>query len=144
MFYFKPILHPGVATCSYETSFLRQISGRLPTTISIIRTVAGFALPVRCTIVQGVSIGSCSYIDLCQDFMQDALGFLLDHGIDFNCPFDIPVKSVETSFDHEIPDLSTSIVPFLASGDFDVTITVNNSSNQHIACMRLKYTIQKQ
>ena len=144
MFYFKPILHPGVATFSYETSFLRPVSGRLPTTFNIIRTVAGLSLPVRCTIGFGFYFGSCSYPDLCQDFMQDVLGFLLDHGIDFNCPFDIPVKSVETSFDHEIPDLSTSIVPFLASGDFDVTITVNNSSNQHIACMRLKYTIQKQ
>ena len=53
-----------------KASSLREISGSLPATIDIIRTVAGLALPVRCTIVQGFSVGSCSYNDVCKDVLQ--------------------------------------------------------------------------
>ena len=119
--------------------------------MNIIRTVAGLALPVRCTIVQGFSVGSCSYSDVCKDVMQDIANVtsancppeLAEWGIDCTCPFDLPVQNVEGSLDIEISDLSTSIVSFLATGDFDVTVTVNNSANQHVACLRLKFTMQK-
>ena len=149
--YFQPIKNPGLATVSFKASSLRQLSGRLPTTINLSRTVAGLSLPVRCTIVQGIYFGSCSFNDLCKDILKDvmqdlvvdAFGFMFAHASDFNCPFDIQPQSIENSLEYEVPDFSTSIVSFLASGDFDLTVIINNTSNQHVACLRFKYTMQK-
>ena len=83
--------------------------------------------------------------------MQDIVGattanclpVLADWGIDCNCPFNIPAQSHEGTLNFNISDLSQSIVKFLANGDFDVTATMNNASNQHLACIRLKFTVQK-
>ena len=143
--------HPGNSTVDVKASSLRQIVGRLPTSINIIRIVAGLALPVSCVIVQGFSVGSCSYNDVCKDVMQDIAGIttancpagLVDFGINCTCPFDIPAQSVDGKLEFDIPDLSTTIASFLASGDFDITATVNNASNQHVACLRFKLTIDK-
>ena len=75
--------------------------------MDIIRTVAGLALPVRCTIAnsggQQFPVGSCTYADACKDVMQDMAGVtaencppeLADWGIDCNCPFDLPVQTVD-------------------------------------------------
>ena len=128
------------------------MSGKLPTTLNIIRTVTGLALPVRCTVARpGINVGSCSYTDICKDVMQDIANVtsvncppkLAEWGIDCNCPFNLPVQKIDGSLDFQISDLSTSIVSFLVSGDFDVTATVNNAANQHVACLRLKFTMQK-
>jgi hypothetical protein len=83
--------------------------------------------------------------------MQDIAGLtpancppgLADWGIDCSCPFNIPAQSVDDSIEVELPDLSTTIVSFLANGDFDIKATINNASNQHVACLRFLLTIQK-
>lgn len=59
----KPVTHPGENTV--------YAAWRLPSQIDIIRTVAGLALPVRCTIIQRFSVGSCSNNDVYKDVMQD-------------------------------------------------------------------------
>ena len=123
----------------------------MPTTIDIIRTVAGLALPVRCVLVQGLYVGSCSYTDLCKNLINEIAGItadnclpdLADWGIDCNCPFNIPIEIVEGSHTIEIEDLSTSIASFMANGDFDITVKVNDSSNAHVACFRFFLTVQK-
>ncbi len=66
-----------------------------------------------------------------------------DWGIDCNCPFDVPAQTVDGSITGEIPDLSTTVVSFLANGDFDVKATINNASNQHVACFRFLFTVIK-
>ena len=151
LFNFKPIIHPGISTVSYEASLIRPISGRFPTTFNVIRTVSGLALPIRCTIVQGFNFGSCTYNDLCKDvmkdimqgYMEDAFGFMFAHASDYICPFDIQPQSVENSLDYEVPDFSTTTASFFASGDFDISVSINNASNQHVACLRFKFTMQK-
>ena len=123
----------------------------MPTTIDIIRTVARLALPVRCVLVQGLYVGSCSYTDLCKNLINEIAGITADNclpdlaewGIDCNCPFNIPIEIVEGSHTIEIEDLSTSIASFMANGDFDITVKVNDSSNAHVACFRFFLTVQK-
>ena len=109
----------------------------------MIRTVAGLVLPVRCSNGFGLTIGSCSYNDFCKDFLEPVNGLLVSWETDNSCPFDFPIKSIDRSFSFEIYDLSTTVFSFLAARVFDVTISVNTTSNQHIACFRFKYTIQK-
>ena len=154
---------------------MERIQGRLPTQVDLIRTVAGLALPVRCTIAninfQALPVGSCSYQDLCKDIVQDMCGFnapncppeLADWGIDCNCPFNIPIQTVDGPSTFDIPDFS-SILPediyplenlcqlffipfvfgsFIAQGDFDVKISVNNAANQHVACFRFLFSMMK-
>jgi hypothetical protein len=130
---------------------VRAVSGKLPTSLNIIRAVAGLSLPVRCTVVQGVSVGSCSYADACKDILQDIAEItpedcpadLIPLGIDCNCPFNIPTQVVDGSIEFAVSDLSTSIVSFLASGDFDVTARVNQANGVHVACLNLKFTVKK-
>ena len=130
---------------------LERIQGKLPTTVDIIRTVAGLALPVRCTIVQGFAVGSCSYADACKDVLQDIAEFnsancppeLADWGIDCSCPFDVPAQTVDSSVTADVPDFSKTILTFFANGDFDIKAVVNNAANQHLACFRFLLTIVK-
>ena len=108
-------------------------------------------MPVRCTIVQGLSVGSCSYADLCKNVLNDIADInntncppeLADWGIDCNCPFNVPAQTVDGSLDVDIGDLSVSIVSFLANGDFDITAKVNDNRGQHVACFRFLLTIVK-
>ena len=51
----------------------------MPTTIDIIRTIAGLALPVRCVLVQGLYVGSCSYTDLCKNLINEIAGITADN-----------------------------------------------------------------
>ena len=41
------------------------IKGQVKTEVNITRTINGFALKVNCFIVNGTSVGSCVYNDLC-------------------------------------------------------------------------------
>ncbi len=130
---------------------LENIQGRLPVTVDIIRSVAGLALPVRCTIVQGIYVGSCTHYDFCSNLLQLNWGFntsncpeeLVMLGIDCDCPFNIPYQHAERQFDMEIVDLSTTVISFMANGDFDFKYNINNASNQHVACFRFLFTMAK-
>ena len=70
-------------------------------------------------------------------------------GIDCNCPFNIPIQTVDSEFDYDIEDLNSLwlfLSPFgfqYISGDYDVTVTINNSANQHVACLRFKFTVNR-
>jgi hypothetical protein len=109
------------------------------------------ALPINCLLVQGVYVGSCTYNDLCKDVLQGIAEFdetncpaeLADWGIDCNCPFNVPAQTVDGSITGDIPDLATTVISFMANGDFDIRATINNASNQHVACFRFLLTVQK-
>ena len=125
-----------------------RIQGRLPTSVQVIRTVAGLVLPITCYSAYGFFFSSCSYQDLCKDIVElnpsNCPPELQDYGFDCNCPFNIPAQTIDPpaqTFD--IPNLSTSVVSVFANGDFEFRITVNNAANQHIACFRFLYTLIK-
>jgi hypothetical protein len=134
-----------------RVSTLERITGKLPTSINMVRTVAGLALGVSCTQHAFGFFGSCSYADFCKDIMQDRLEFfpencppeLLPLGIDCNCPFNIPAQTIDETFEYDIPDYSITAASFLATGDFDVKVIINNASNQHVACLRFLYTMMR-
>jgi hypothetical protein len=130
---------------------LENIQGRLPVTVDIIRTVAGLALPVRCTLVQGFYFGSCTQNDFCSNIFQFFWGYypsncpaeLADLGIDCNCPFNIPFQNIEGQFVMDVIDFSTTLYAFMAVGDFELKYNINNASNQHVACFRFFFTMSK-
>lgn len=130
---------------------VRPISGKLPTNVDVLRTIAGLTLPIRCLVVQGVNVGSCSYADLCKNLINEVAGItaenclpdLANWGIDCNCPFNIPIETVDGSHPIEIPDLTNTVASFMANGDFDITVKVNDSFNALVACYRFQLTVQK-
>jgi hypothetical protein len=130
---------------------LENIQGRLPVTVDIIRKVAGLALPLRCTLVQGIYIGSCTQNDFCSNIFQFFWGYypsncppeLADLGIDCNCPFNIPVQNIEGQFVMDVIDFMQTPYAIMAVGDFDLKYNINNASNQHVACFRFLFTMSK-
>ena len=156
----KPIKHPGEEIIDIRGSILNHVQGKLPNQVEYVRTIAGLALPVRCTIVQGFSMGSCSYSDFCKDIIQDQCKIspsncppeFSNYGIDCTCPFNIPPQTVDVEFSLELPDLipDFGVLFFFgisaatsANGDFDLKINLNNSQNLHVACFRFLFTTMK-
>jgi hypothetical protein len=103
----------------------------LEVTLEIIRTVSGIKLPVRCYIVNGNTVGSCTYPDLCtflqrilKEFQPDNCPpSLAQFGIDCKCPFDIKPQLLDI-VDHplDLPDATQTAATFLASGNFNITV----------------------
>ncbi len=102
--------------------------------LNIIRTVSGITLPVRCYIVNGVNVGSCTYPDLCE-FLQSILtefgpdncpAPLVQVGIDCTCPFKLPPQRIDVvDLPLNLPDATQTAATFLASGNFNLTVLVN-------------------
>jgi hypothetical protein len=123
------------------------------------------SLPVRCTIVQGVYVGSCTYNDFCREVVQDLCEVtpfncppeMAEYGFDCSCPFNVLPQTFDGAYSFEIPDFSVNgidsspVCPFffftghgfLANGDFDVKISVSDASNHHVACYRFLFTMTK-
>jgi hypothetical protein len=55
----------------------------------------------------------------------------------------IPAQTVDGEFEFYLHDLTTTILSFWGNGDFYVKINVNNDQNQHVACLRFLFTINK-
>ena len=65
---------------------------------------------------------------------------LLDFGIDCTCPFKF--RSGEILIDNielELPDASTSIATFLASGDCEITLDASDAKGK-FGCLNVKFT----
>ena len=117
MFFIKPIKTPGDLFVDFRTSFLTRIQGSLGTQVDVIRSVAGLALPYRCTVVNGngmgLPVGSCTYSDFCRDVVQDLCKItptncpeeFAEYGIDCTCPFNIPAQTIDDIYQYDIPDL---------------------------------------
>ena len=54
-------MQPGTGYLNLKMLLKRDVGGNLKTTINIIRTVSGIALPIRCYIAAGIEVGSCTY-----------------------------------------------------------------------------------
>ena len=144
-------MYPSLSVVDMKLGSLKRLSGRLPVSLDVIRTVAGLTLPVRCVVVQGFSVGSCSYQDLCKDLVQgifdlnesNCIPEFSKYGFDCSCPVNIPPQLVEETFLTEIPDLSQTIAPFMFVGDYEITARLNDANNGHIACYKVQYSIYK-
>jgi hypothetical protein len=128
----------------------------LETKLDIVRKVSGIALPVRCYLVNGNSVGSCTYPSLCK-LLQDLLPefrpetcspTLTPFGIDCRCPFNIPTQDLKLVNELlNIPDASQTAASFLATGDFNITViardTDNLSAPQPYGCGNIGFTVKQ-
>ena len=121
-----------------NANVLRPITGKLKTSVSLVRTVATLKLPVSCYLVNGIYVGSCNYDDLCS-FAQ-ALSYNPQVSFVFTSLFqsffnvdstNVPTCPVSTSvgpqvFDEiiDVPDFSKTALNFLMSGDYNLTVTI--------------------
>ena len=145
-----PILQPGEATLNFRMNLKRALNGKLKTTLNIVRSVSGVALPIRCYIASGVYVGSCTYDDICDiiksllpNFTPDSCpASLAVYGIDCNCPFNIKAGKVELLSEQlDLPDASQSVATFLASGDFDIKMSASDAIGSY-GCINFKFTVK--
>jgi len=141
-----PILHPAPGKISISIQANENIKGVIKADLNIVRKVSGIALPVRCYVVNGENVGSCSYPDLCALIKRilpyeqnDCPTDLLQHGIDCNCPVNINKTDLDIEMDINLPKAPEAI-SWLSVGDFDVTLTAT-VGNLH-ACYDIKFAVK--
>ena len=144
--------YPGEHVADFRAVVQRKIDGALPATFNMIRTVAGLSLPVRCFVMQGISVGSCSYTDLCKDVFRDILGNTPENcppefeewGIGCTCPFYLPVQTIEDNILFNTGNTDDAAISFFfGTGDYELTVTINNNRGEHVACFKFLYSIYK-
>ena len=144
----KPIIQPGLMNVILDIKNTQEIRGQVKADLNIIRTVSGLKIPIRCYLSAGIYVGSCIYQDLCA-FLKGYLNFdenncpenFIKNGFDCRCPFNLPVTELNFNNILDLPDASTTIFTFLASGDFDVTIK-GSIDTTNVLCLNMKYTIK--
>lgn len=135
-----------------KARLIRALTSRVNATVVMYRTVSGLRAPVTCTILTidvglSVSIGSCSYPDLCdlaytlmgvKDDKDNCPEWLVEEGFDCTCPWQQPAgKEVDLFGDIEITDLAQFGVAWLVSGNFDINVKATHA-NQPLLCLDLK------
>lgn len=130
----------------------RAISGKVKTSMNIVRSIVGLTLPFRCFYIDTIGyIGSCDYDDICEWF-TGLIGYDgtncpaggAQFGIDCSCPFNIPAQSVDVDSTMDIPDFSSLAGGLLSFLNGDYTITVNASDdNGFLGCLNTKITLKK-
>jgi hypothetical protein len=114
--------------------------------VNIIRTVAGLALPIRCYFFNGDYFGSCNYNDLCrawEHFLFLMETPFINRSLVKNsiCPFDTPAILKVTTYSYDLPNMSTSVLSFISSGDFDITLRASDSAG-FFGCIKVKLTMR--
>ena len=120
------------------------IRGQVKADVKITRSVGGLQLPVNCYLSQGTYVGSCIYDDLC-GLIKSVLSLdetncpanLIDNGIPCKCPFDLPIRELNINQSFQLPDIRTTILNMLATGDFDITIK-GTMGLTNILCLNMK------
>ncbi|UJR38041.1 hypothetical protein I4U23_030723 [Adineta vaga] len=149
-----PLYNPGPAFFSFNAILKRPVK-TVKVSLDIIRSVNGIKLPVKCYIVNGQNVGSCTYPDLCA-FLQGILtefspencpAALAEYGIDCTCPFDIKPQTINL-IDHpiDLPDATQTAATFLASGNFNMTVTVSEvdpSAPAPYGCGKVAFTVKQ-
>ena len=143
---------------SLNANLVRPISGKLKTSVKLMRTIAGLNLEVGCFLINGVYIGSCNYTDLCEfvrtlstksevNFVFTSLFqtfFDFDNSNHPICPIKAEVQ--ETSFVNTInlPSVSNTALSFLMSGDYNLTVSIlEENSGRNVGCWWFVYTMKK-
>lgn len=136
---------------TYSFDLHRDLVGPWPGTINVVRTVSGISMSVRCFLNDGHYVGSCTYSDLCdiiRESFKDFENVCLDEDDDEPycvCPFHFSasLSDGKTSYlPYSLPDFSTTIFSYLATGDFDVTIEFDDTVG-YVGCLNLKFTTRR-
>ena len=122
----------------------QAIKGLVKADVKITRIVSGLLLPVNCLLVDGTYVGSCVYNDLC-GLIKSVLSLdenncpanLIENGIPCKCPFDLPIRELNINQSFQLPDIRTTILNMLATGDFDITIK-GTMGLTNILCLNMK------
>ena len=141
-----PIIQPGAGKISFSIAATENIKGVIKADVNIVRTVSGIKLPVRCYIVQGENVGSCSYPDLC-NLMKRLVSYgpgncpanLAQHGIDCNCPVNINKRDLDIDMDVTLPQ-APEYASWLSTGDFDVKLSASVGTIS--ACYNIKFSVK--
>ncbi|UJR33828.1 hypothetical protein I4U23_021252 [Adineta vaga] len=141
-----PIIQPGEGTVSVSVAATENIKGVIKADLNIIRKVSGIQLPIKCYIVEGEFVGSCSYPDLC-GLMKRLIKYepgqcpenLAQYGIDCECPININKNDIDIEMAVSIPQ-APDFASWLSVGDFDVNLkaTVANI----YACYDIKFSVK--
>ena len=140
-----------------KANILRPITGKLKTSVSLVRTIAGLRLPVSCLLINGVYIGSCNYDDLCK-FVQTLSSnsdvklvftslfqtfFDVDETNTPICPIRTEIQTTEFSNTIDLPDFSKTALSLFMSGDYNMTVSVREeNSNNNVGCWSFVYTMK--
>lgn len=99
------------------------------------------------------SVGSCTYTDLCKQFLQGMFAYNKDNcpavlvaaGLDCECPFNRAADIIVLNEIIELPAALPVYFDFLASGDFDITIKLNDGPNAslYFGCVKVGFTMKK-
>ncbi len=125
----------------------RPIDGPLKSNITIVRTVSGLSLPIRCYIVNGQLTGSCVYNDLCASIMYvldldqtDCPNNFIQNGIDCTCPFNLPSGILE--IEEQLPTYSPAFLTnsWLLKGDYNLRVEASDKRG-FFFCVTLGFTL---
>jgi len=124
----------------------QPIRGSIKSDVSIVRTISGLRIPIRCYLMEGNYVGSCVYNDFCQilkDFCQYFLNFTSENCLSFSAN-----NSMDINTAFNVPDLVFSTPWYLSwfrtlfqSGDFDVGIKLTQEDSS-ILCLNFKYSMK--
>ena len=141
-----PIIQPGKGRVSLALAANENIQGVVKLNLNIVRTVSGIKLPVRCYVVNGEQVGSCSYPDLCtlakrlfQFGPADCPAQLRQYGIDCNCPVNINKRDLDIDMDVTIPS-APEYASWLSTGDFDVKLVASVGTMS--ACYNIQFSVK--
>lgn len=130
----------------------QPIRGPIKSDFSIIKTVSGLRIPIRCYLASGVYVGSCVHTDYCQFLTrfsnftaENCPSFLVNNSMDCTCPFNLPARLIDINTAFDLPVFSNSLLNFflssLLSGQFDVNIKLTQE-NTSILCLNFKFSIR--
>merc|ERR1712127_779281 len=138
-----PIRHPGELVLALTASNRREIKGAVKSKVTINRAVSGLSLAIRCYLVDGNQVGSCTYDDLC-GLLNGVLSLtpdncpqnLIDNGINCKCPFDVPERDLEIDTNFQLPDADSTPISWIGTGDFEAKIDASDSKGK-VICLEL-------
>lgn len=98
---------------------------------------------------QGVYIGSCIYTDICllisflfpQFNPDECLPEVAQYGIDCTCPLGFSAGNFVYNHQLSVPEFSTTIFSFMASGDYDLTLKAKDNLGP-MFCTQFKFTMR--
>ena len=135
-------------TLVLDTKNRQPIKGLVKADVKITRMTGGLTLPINCYLSQGIYVGSCVYNDLC-GLLKSVLSLdenncpqnLIDNGIPCKCPFDLSIRDLNIDQSFELPAVGSTILSFLAVGDFDITIK-GTIGTTNILCLNMKFAMK--
>lgn len=142
------MIFPNPVNWKFKAELKRPIDGAVQSTVTIVRTVSGLNIPIRCFLVNGESVGSCVFPDLCKSIMyitnlnkENCPANFKANGINCECPFNIPAKLLE--LEDSIPTYSPAFVsnPWILNGDFKIRVKAIDLKGA-LFCLDLAFTIK--